>query len=72
MLKGTTRMSIWSVETSKKWFAVGPKTLAKRWNIGLAAAQRTIEATTQKGVQTILHPTLSQHFWTNDQQLQYR
>ena len=51
---------------------VGPCTLAKNWGIGLDAARRTVEATTQKGVRTILHPTLSRHFRTNDRQLQYR
>ena len=51
---------------------VGPCTLAKNWGIGLDAARRTVETTTQKGVRTILHPTLSRRFRTNDRQLRYR
>ena len=45
---------------------IGAKTLAKDWRIGLKQAERTIEATTQKGLCTILHPTLSRRFRTNN------
>ena len=60
------------VSTSKKGNAVDAKTLAKRWNIGIETAERTIECTTQRGIRTILHPTLSRRFRTNDRQLRYR
>ena len=60
------------VKTGKRKCVIGPHTLAKHWGIGLDAARRTVEATTQKGVRTILHPTLSRRFRTNDRQLQYR
>ena len=33
--------------------------------------QRTLQSTTHKGIQTILHPTLSRRFRTNDHQLWY-
>ena len=46
--------------------------LAKNWGIGLEPVTRTIEATTQRGLQTVLHNTLSQRFRTNDRQLRYR
>ena len=46
--------------------------LAKNWGIGLETAKRTIEATTQRGLRTILHNTLSPRFCTNDWQLRYR
>ena len=46
---------------------IGAKTLlAKDWCIGLKQAEWTIEATTQKGLCMILHPTLSRRFRTND------
>ena len=40
--------------------------LAKNWGIGLETVTRTIEATTQRGLWTILHNTLSRRFCTND------
>ncbi len=46
--------------------------LARNWGIDLQTAKRTVEVTTQQGVQTVLHPTLSRCFRTNDRQLQYR
>ena len=46
--------------------------LAKNWGIGLETATQTVEATTQRGLHTILHNTLSRIFRTNDRQLQYR
>ena len=46
--------------------------LAKSWGIGLETAARTIEATTQRGLRTVLHNTLSQRFRTNDRQLRYQ
>jgi hypothetical protein len=35
-------------------------------------AARTVQATTQRGIRTVLHPTLSRRFRTNDRQLRYR
>lgn len=61
-----------SVATSKCQHAVKAKDLAKRWGIGLHTVQRTLDATTQSSVRTILHPTLSRRFRTNDWQLRYR
>ena len=46
--------------------------LAKNWGIGLETATRTVEATTQRGLRTVLHNTLSRRFRTNDRQLRYR
>ena len=45
--------------------------LAENWGIGLETATRTVEATTQRGLRTILHNTLSRRFRTNDRQLRY-
>ena len=49
-----------------------PQTLADNWGIGIETAKRTIKVTTQRGIRTVLHPTLSRRFRTNDQQLRYR
>ena len=46
--------------------------LAERWGIGIDAAARTLKKTTQRGVRTVLHPSLSRRFRTNDRQLRYR
>ena len=45
--------------------------LARSWGIGLETAARTIEATTQRGLRTVLHNTLSHRFRTNNRQLRY-
>ena len=57
---------------SEKRPKLEPALLAKRWGIGLEAAKHTIARTTQRGVRTVLHPTLSRRFRTNDRQLRYR
>ena len=40
--------------------------LVNNWGIGLEAAKRTINATTQRVVRTVAHPSLSRRFRTND------
>ncbi len=47
-------------------------TLANRWQISLEKAQNTVQRTTQRGVHTVLHPTLSRRFRTNDWMLCYK
>jgi hypothetical protein len=49
-----------------------PDLLARNWSIDRQTAKRTIDVTTQRGVRTVLHPTLSRRFRTNDRQLRYR
>ncbi len=61
-----------AMHTKQKAHKVDAATLAKNWQIGLATAKRTVEATTQRSVRTTLHPTLSRRFRTNDRQLRYR
>ena len=46
--------------------------LAKNWGIGLETATRTVKATRQRGLWTVLHNTLFRRFRTNDRQLRYR
>ena len=59
-------------KSGKRGHAVRAKQLARNWNIGLSAAERTVDATTQHAVRTTLHPTLSRRFATNDRRLRYR
>ncbi|KAI2507367.1 hypothetical protein MHU86_7087 [Fragilaria crotonensis] len=49
-----------------------PQLLARNWSIDLQTAKRTINVTTQRGIRTVLHPSLSRRFRTNDRQLRYR
>ena len=53
-----SRIQISSVSTSVKKPRIDAATLAKKWGIGLEVAQNTIRKTTQRGVRTVLHPTL--------------
>ena len=46
--------------------------LARKWGIGLDAAKRTIRATTSRGIWSVLDPTISRQYPTNDRQLRYR
>ena len=61
-----------NVHTGKRKGAVDHITLANRWQISLEKAQNTVQRTTQRGVRTVLHPTLSRRFRTNDRMLRYR
>ena len=54
----TSRIHISGVKTGGSK-CISPETLARRWNIGLDTAKRTIRANTQRGVRTVAHPSLS-------------
>jgi hypothetical protein len=56
---------------SKAGKPVDAETLAKRWMIPAKRANATVTKTTQRGVRTCLHPTLSRRFPTNDRMLRY-
>lgn len=73
-LEDTTVRSrnIGRIKTGTRKAAIGPTTLAKNWGIGLEQAQRTVDATTQRGVRTLLHGHLNRRYRTNDRQLRYR
>jgi hypothetical protein len=56
-----------SKATKKKM--ISPEVLAKNWSIGLEAAKRRIDVTTQRGVRTVSNPVMSRRFRTNDRQM---
>ena len=60
------------VQASNRMQPTEPTDLAAEWGIGLEASRRTLTCTTQSGLRTVLHPSLSRRFQTNDLQLQYR
>ena len=47
-------------------------TLSKRWNINQRKALNTVRQTTQRGVRSCLHPSLSRRMPTNDRMLRYK
>ena len=57
---------------STKGVMVNDKTLAKRWGINPAKARNTVKKTTQRGVRSCLHPSLSRRYPTNDQMRHYK
>ena len=59
------------VHTGKRQGTADYVTLAHRWQIPLHKAKHTVERITQHGVCTVLHPTLSRCFPTNDRMLRY-
>ena len=69
---GTSNCQVSGVTTSDRRNGVDAPTLARNWGIGLEAAKKTIKVTTQRGVRTMVHPSLSRRFRTNDRQLRYR
>ena len=60
------------LNTKKGKGEVTPYDLAKRWNIGLENAKRTLLKTTQRGQGNFPNPLLSQWYCTNDRMLRYR
>ena len=46
--------------------------LSRNMGIDIHTAHRTVKVTTQRGIRTLLHPTFSRRFRTNDGQLRYR
>lgn len=53
------RRTVGALATGNKKTPVTARQLATKWGIGLGTARKTLEATTQRGVRTVLHPTLS-------------
>ena len=51
--------------------SIDPIVLAKWWGINPEKAQKTIKATTQRGIWTMLHPSLMRWLRTNDWNLHY-
>jgi hypothetical protein len=71
---------LFSLSTGEQRSVLTPEVLAQRWNIGLEAAKRTLQATTQSGIRNVLapgerkvrqrldhlkYPTLKGRFWSD-------
>jgi hypothetical protein len=70
-LRQNVNVSATRTKTTKKKM-ISPEILAKNWSIGIEAAKRTVDVTTQRGVRTVSNPALSRRFRTNDRQMRYR
>jgi hypothetical protein len=68
----TNKRDVCKVKTGNRKPTVGVALLAKCWGISLSPARRIIEATTQQAIRSVIHPTLSCRFRTNDRQLRHR
>ena len=70
--KGKDSVSVNILNTSRRRNSLSPQLLAQRWGTHLEAAKRTLDATTQRGVRSILNPTMNHIYRTIEQQLRYR
>ena len=61
-----TAVHISSVHVKEQLNGIDVATLAQNFGVGLDTTQRTLRAMTQWGVRTVLNPTLSHRFQTND------
>jgi len=66
------RVSISALQTKARKGTVSPETLAKRWNIGIETARKTIEKTTQLAVRDFTNVTGSRRLKPIHHQLKYR
>ncbi len=72
MLYETMQANISTVRLASSGPQLTPQVLATNWGMDLKTAAQTVKATTQRGIRTVLYPTLSRRFRTNDRQLRYR
>jgi preprotein translocase subunit Sss1 len=64
--------SMASVQSDPSRFKLTPERLSQTWGIGLTIAKKTLEATTQKAVRTVLHPNVERRWPTGDRPLRYK
>ena len=70
--KGKYPVRIKVLQTPRRRNSMSPQLLARRWGTHIETAKRTLDATTQRGVHSVLNPTMTRRYRTNDQQLRYR
>jgi hypothetical protein len=69
----TTNLNISLVKSEMRdKSGVDAATLAKNWGIGIEAVKKMRLVTTQRGIQRMIHPSLSKRYNTHDRQLRYR
>ena len=65
------KVNVAKVGASKRIHGVTSEYLSHKWLVSPEAARITVQHTTQQGIRTILRPSLSQQFKTNEQFLRY-
>ena len=69
--KGKKPVCVKVLNTSSRRNPLSPQILARRWGTHLETAKRTLDKTTQRGVRSVLNPTMTRRYRTNDRQLRY-
>ena len=69
---GKDPVSVKVLNTSRKRNSLSPQLLAQIWGTHLETAKRTLDATTQHGARSVLNPTMTRRYRTNDQHLRNR
>jgi hypothetical protein len=64
--------SIHSTTTGSKQSKLTAPEFARKWNIGLEAAEQTLKVTTQRGVRNVTRQNLTKRYPTNDHHFRYR
>ena len=65
------KVNVDMVGVSKVRYGIISKSFSHKWLISPESANRTVQNTTQRGIRTILHPSLSRQFKTTDRSLRY-
>ena len=60
------------LNTSSRRNPLSPQILARRWGTHIETEKRTLDATTQRGVRSVLNLNMTRRYQTNDRQLRYR
>ena len=63
------KANLGNIQSGVRGKKVNSATLAKRWGIDPLKAATTVRTTTQRGVRSTLHPTLSRRYPTNDRMM---
>ena len=69
---GKEPVSIKVLNMSRRRNSMSPQLLARRWGTHIDTAKRTMDATMQRDVRSVLKPTMTRRYRKNDRQLRYR
>ena len=66
-----SRVEVSRMGVSKGKKGMNHQTLSNNWMVSPEAELRAVNRTNQRGIRTVIHPSLSSNWITNDCQLQY-
>ena len=69
--KGKDPVSVKVLNTSRRRNSLSPQLLTRRWVTHLETAKRTLDATIQRSVCSVLNPTMTRRYRTNGRHLRY-